>query len=137
MNKDARFKEVIEANRDRIYRISCCYVRDEHERQDVCQEVMVHIWRSLSDFRGRSRPSTWIYRVTVNTCIDHLRAAQRRNRLIEETSTDDADPCAIAAFESDPTLEDDVRRLRECIRRLPTPEKALMSLYLEDLDARE
>ena len=137
MDKDAQFKAVIEANRDRIYRICCCYVHDEDERQDVCQEVMVHIWRSLSDFQGRSQLSTWIYRVTVNTCFDHLRAAQRRNNLIEERPAEDAAPCAAAAFEPDQTLEDDVRHLHECIRRLPTPEKALISLYLEDVDTRE
>ena len=137
MDKDEQFKAVIEANRDRIYRISCCYVQDEHERQDVCQEVTVHIWRSLSDFRGRSQLSTWIYRVTVNTCLDYLRAAQRRNRLIDERLAEDTPTCDVATSEPDHELEDDVRHLHECIRRLPTLEKALMSLYLEDLGTRE
>ncbi|UCD28853.1 MAG: RNA polymerase sigma factor [Planctomycetota bacterium] len=137
MDKDAQFKAVIAANRDRIYRICCCYVHDEDERQDVCQEVMVHIWRSLSNFQSRSQLSTWIYRVTVNTCLDNLRVAQRRNRLIEERLPGDEQEKYIAAFEPDKALEDDVRHLHECIRRLPTLEKALISLYLEDLDTRE
>ena len=137
MDKDSQFRAVIEAHRDRIYRICCCYVHDEEERQDVCQEVMVHVWRRLSDFEGRAQVSTWIYRVTVNTCIDHLRAAQRRNRLIEEEPAGDPPTGADTAFEPDQALEDDVQHLHECIRRLPTLEKALISLYLEDLDTRE
>ena len=137
MDKDAQFKAVIEANRDRIYRICCCYVHDEDERRDVCQEVMVHIWKSLSDFQGRSRLSTWIYRVTVNTCLDHLRAARRRNCLIEERLPEDTRVFDIATFEPDQALEDDVRHLHECIRRLPPLEKTLISLYLEDVDTRE
>ncbi|MBN2133130.1 MAG: RNA polymerase sigma factor [Sedimentisphaerales bacterium] len=137
MDRDGQFKAVIEANRDRIYRVCCCYVHDDHERQDVCQEVMVHVWRNLSDFRGRSRLSTWIYRITVNTCLDHLRATQRRNRLIDERLAEDTPTCAVATFELDHELEDDVRRLHECVRLLPTFEKALISLYLEDLGTRE
>jgi RNA polymerase sigma-70 factor (ECF subfamily) len=137
VDKDAQFKAVIESNRDRIYRICCCYVHDENERQDVFQEVMVQIWRSLSNFQSRSQISTWIYRVTVNTCLDNLRAVQRRNRLIEERLPEDEQNNDIAAYEPDQTLEDDVRHLHECIRRLPTLDKALISLYLEDLDTRE
>ena len=47
MNKEAQFKSAVEANKDRIYRICCCYVRDEHERRDVFQEVLIHIWEGL------------------------------------------------------------------------------------------
>jgi RNA polymerase sigma-70 factor (ECF subfamily) len=137
VDNEARFRTVIEANRDRIYRICCCYLQDEDERQDVCQEVMIRIWRRLSGFQGRSQLSTWIYRITVNSCFDHLRATQRRNCLIQETPAGDPPTCTAHAFDPDQALEDDVRHLHECIRRLPTIEKALISLYLEDLNTRE
>lgn len=136
-DRDARFKAVIEANEDRIYRVCCCYVRDEDERQDVCQEVMAHIWRGLDEFRGESQLSTWVYRVTVNTCIDHLRAAKRRNRLTEGSPQGDPPTDAVAVFYPEQALEDDVQYLHECVRRLPSLDRALISLYLEDLDTRE
>lgn len=137
MDKDAQFKTVIEANRDRIYRICCCYVRGETERQDVCQEVLVHIWRSLPEFQGRSELSTWVYRITVNTCLDHLRVAQRRDRLIDRRAAADACASAAVASEQDPTRTDDVRHLYACIRRLPLVEKTLIALYLDDVTTRE
>lgn len=137
MDQDSQFKAVVEANGDRIYRICCCHIRDEHERQDAYQEVLVRIWRGLPGFNGRSGLSTWIYRVTVNTCITQLRASQRRNRLIDDRSPDDPEVLPMAAPSSDAALMDDVRRLHECIRQLPAIEKALVSLYLEDVDTPE
>jgi RNA polymerase sigma factor (sigma-70 family) len=137
VDKDAEFKAVIEANRDRIYRIACCYVRDENVRQDICQEITVHIWRSLSAFQGRSGLSTWVYRITVNTCLDNLRAAHRRSRLVQDGLPEDSEIFAVATREPGPELEDDVRHLHECIRRLPPLEKTLISLYLEDVGTRE
>lgn len=137
MDKDTRFKAVIEANQDRIYRICCCHVRDEHERQDAFQEVLVHLWRNLPGFKGRSELSTWIYRVTVNTCISHLRAARRRNRLLDNRPVDDPETPRSTAPAAEANVADDVRRLHECICQLQPLEKTLISLYLEDLDTRE
>ncbi|MBP7937301.1 MAG: RNA polymerase sigma factor [Phycisphaerae bacterium] len=137
MDQDARFKTVIEAHQDRIYRICCCYIRDEYERQDAYQEVLVRIWRNLPGFEGRSDLNTWIHRVTVNTCLSQLRAVQRRSRLIDDRPLDDPHISPRAAPPVDHALEDEVRRLHECIRRLSPLEKTLIALYLEDVDTRE
>lgn len=137
MDRDSHFKAVVEANRDRIYRICCCHIRDEHERQDAYQETLVRIWRSLPGFNGRSELSTWLYRIAVNTCITHLRGVRRRNRLIDDRPLDDPGLPTSSAPSADAALEDDVRKLHECVRRLPPVDKTLVSLYLEDIDARE
>jgi DNA-directed RNA polymerase specialized sigma24 family protein len=78
MHRETQFQTVLEANQDRIYRICCCYIRDEDERQDVFPEVLLQIWKSLDTFANRSAISTWIFRVAVNVCLGHLRLAQRR-----------------------------------------------------------
>lgn len=136
MDKDTQFKAVIETHRDRIYRIACCYVRDENDRQDICQEVAIRIWRSLSGFQGRSGLSTWVYRITVNTCLDHLRSTGRRNSLLERGFFADRAACAIGEPAGD-AVQDDVRDLHECIRRLGPLERTLISLYLEDVGTDE
>lgn len=136
MDQDSQFKAVVEANGDRVYRICCCHIRDEHERQDAYQEILVRIWRGLSSFDGRAELSTWLYRIAVNTCIIHLRAAQRRTRLIDDRPLDDLGTPLLSVPAADAALEDDVRKLHECVRRLPPVDKTLISLYLEDIDAR-
>jgi RNA polymerase sigma-70 factor, ECF subfamily len=137
VDQDAQFKGVIEAHRDRIYRIACCYLRDENDRQDICQEVTVHIWRSLAAFQGRSGLGTWVYRIAVNTCLDHVRAARRRSRVMQDGLPEESEVSAGTACESGPELEDDVRQLHECVRRLPPLQRTLISLYLEDVGTRE
>jgi DNA-directed RNA polymerase specialized sigma24 family protein len=49
MDKESQFEAILEANRDRIYRICCCYVRDENVRQDVFQTVLREVWERTDD----------------------------------------------------------------------------------------
>jgi RNA polymerase sigma-70 factor, ECF subfamily len=55
------------------------------EAQDASQEVWVRVWANLKSFRGESAFSTWLYRVTVNTCLSFRRKeSRRRTREVEE-----------------------------------------------------
>src|SRR5512139_1643627 len=83
--KEAQFAAALERHRDALYRVCCAYARDEAERQDIYQEVLIHIWRSLEGFRGQSNLGTWMYRVAVNTCLGWLRHEKRRYRLLERS----------------------------------------------------
>ena len=55
------------------------------DAKDVSQNVLIKIYNNLSNFKGDSLFSTWIYRITVNTCIDEIRKYKRKN----EVSIDD------------------------------------------------
>lgn len=134
-SREERFAGLLADNRDRIYRIVCCYIRDPEVRQDVYQDVLMGLWRALDSFEARSMLSTWVYRVALNTCLAHLRSAKRRAAVIDrEASVDDAvaDPEAGAQGESA-----DIAHLYRCIHQLKDADRALLSLYLEDLDTRE
>jgi len=139
VHKETQFKTLLEANQDRIYRVCCCYIRDENERQDVFQDVLLQIWKSLETFADRSAISTWIYRVTVNVCLGHLRMAQRRNRLFARETPSASFPSRAEMLASDnpPPMDKDLRHLYECIQRLPDLDKTLVSLFLEDATSQE
>ena len=134
MANEAAFKSLVKEHNDRIHRLCRCYIRDRDAGDDVYQEVLVHLWKSLDSFEGRSRVSTWIYRVTVNTCLGHLRSERRRKKLFGAPSEESAE-VADDTWKSDGT--DDIERLYGCISRLPPVERALVSLYLEDVSMRE
>ena len=139
MDKEAQFKIVLEANQDRIYRICCCYIRDEAERQDVFQDVLLQLWKGLDTFANRAAISTWIYRVTVNVCLGHLRLLQRRRRLFAEEVAGEAAPASVemVASAQPSRIENDLRHLYACVQRLPDLEKTLVSLFLEDANSKE
>jgi len=136
MDKESRFKAVVEQHNDRIYRLCLCYVRDPDERKDVYQEVLVNLWKSLDSFEGRSQMSTWVYRVTVNTCFGYLRSEKRRKKVFDDNPGvgigDIADETAEPAH-----IETDIARLYACISQLEPVDRALVSLYLEDIGTRE
>ncbi len=134
METEAAFTTVLEANKDRIYRLCRCYVRDRDTANDVYQEVLVHLWKSLDSFEGRSQVSTWVYRVTVNTCLAHLRSEKRRLKMFDDAG---AEPVEAADEDTDSDTKDDIERLYACINQLPPTERTLVSLYLEDVCMRE
>ena len=129
--KERMFREAVAEHRDRIYRLCCSYVADPDLRDDVYQEVLVHVWEGLERFEGRSQLGTWIYRITVNTCFGFFRAEGRRAKVFERGYG----PAALAVEErpADPA----VGQLYRCINRLSPADRAVISLYLEEMSAKE
>lgn len=68
----------------RVFRLCKGYLNgDQATTQDLAQEVFIKVWQHRAEFRGESSPSTWIYRVAVNTCLLQLRqaATQRKTQM--------------------------------------------------------
>ena len=138
MDKESRFREVIEAYKDRVYRLCCCYVSGLDERKDVYQDALVNIWRSLDRFEGKSEVSTWIYRIVVNTCLGYLRKERIRNKVFDNmTVIDEADVPNLEQAQDSLEVMSDVQHLYACVDRLPYVDRTLVSLYLEDLSTKE
>ncbi len=74
-------EELYRSHLDMIFRICSRYTRDREEAEDLTQETFLRIDKNLARFRGDSQVSTWIYRVTTNCCLDHLRKRKIQNRL--------------------------------------------------------
>ena len=63
------FEQLLENNKAKIYRICKIYAVSPLEPQDLFQEVIFAIWKSLPTFKGNSSIDTWIYRITLNICL--------------------------------------------------------------------
>ncbi len=74
------FEELVARHRDRMYARAFSMVRNEDEAVDLCQAAWVKGWQRLPQFLGESGFGTWIMRIVINLCLDHLRR-QRRQRL--------------------------------------------------------
>jgi RNA polymerase sigma-70 factor, ECF subfamily len=73
--------------RPRLVAVALRIVRDRDDAEDVVQEALLKVCRSLTRFEGRSAFSTWLHRIVVNAALDRLRRHQARR----ETSADDDD----------------------------------------------
>ena len=135
--KETQFAAAIEQHRDALYRVCCAYVRDEADRQDIYQEVLIHIWRSLDMFRGQSNLGTWLYRVAVNTCLGWLRREKRRSQMLERATAEQQVVTAGYCQTGPAVAEDDVQQLYSWIAELAPVDRLLVSLYLEEMDSAE
>ena len=67
------FRELFETFRDKVYSIALRYSGDRAVAMDISQDIFVKLFSSIRDFRGDSSFETWVYRLVVNSCLDHRR----------------------------------------------------------------
>lgn len=83
------FEELVARHRDKIYARAFSMMRNEDEAVDLSQEAWVKSWQRLKQFQGESSFGTWITRIVINLCLDHLRRRKRqRTESIEEMDED-------------------------------------------------
>ncbi len=90
---DARaFQELYRTHRRDVARLVARLLGPRGDVDDVIQEVFIQVFRSLTGFRGDSRFTTWLHRVTVNVALMHLRAARSRPQLSVEVPPEQVSP---------------------------------------------
>jgi RNA polymerase sigma-70 factor (ECF subfamily) len=106
------------------------FSKDEEEVADLFQEILVNMWKGFSGFRGDSSARTWIYRVSLNTCISAERKKKRRGESVP-LSMD------INLFEDHDEDIKQIRLLQGRISRLGPFDRAIVLLWLENLSYDE
>lgn len=71
------FEHIYELYRSRVYSTACRMVANRADAEDITQEVFIRVYQKLGSFRGEAQLSTWIYRITMNCCLDCLRRRKR------------------------------------------------------------
>jgi len=74
------FRELVDQYRDRVYNTALGLLQHPENAEDVAQEVFVEVFRSVARFRGECSISTWIYRITVQKALEHIRTSHRGKR---------------------------------------------------------
>ena len=77
----AAFEQLVRLYEGGVLRLALQMVRSDEEAKDIYQEAFLKVYRSLGRFRFESRFSTWVYRVVMNVCLDHLRRAGTRREV--------------------------------------------------------
>src|SRR4051794_28817137 len=135
---ETRFLGLIGENRQRMLRLCRVYARGGQDREDLYQQELFQIWRALQGYRGASGADTWLWRVALNTAISHVRkdaaAGRRRGSVVRDQSQVEraGDPRQGAA-----AAEPDFEALYAAIAQLDKVEKAVITLFLEELTYEE
>lgn len=132
-DREKIFSELVKDNHSSIYRICLGYLYDRSHADDLYQEILLQIWRSLDSYKGNAQVSTWVYRIAVNTAITY-NALHRKNRYDELPETVNiADEGLQHAQEKESRLG----MLHKAISMLEEQDRLIISLVLEDLSYKE
>ena len=131
---DKYFEEILERNKYKIYRICTIYAVAPIEPQDLFQEVVFQIWKSLDKFKGKSSIDTWIYKIAINVC---LRSKMKFDKGNNKTDRFESIHFTPVEEEIDASEQEKFTYLKECISTLNETDTSLIVLYLDDLSYKE
>lgn len=77
---EAAFKTIVDTWQDMVYNTAIGIVQNAEDAEDIAQEVFVQVYQSVSSFKGDSKFSTWLYRITITKSLDHQRRKKRKKR---------------------------------------------------------
>lgn len=86
------FRELVERYKKKIYYLSLDLTGNHHDAEDLSQEVFIKAYRSLKNFRGDAKFNSWLYRITVNTCISQRRKKSVAAMTLQEDFDSDNSP---------------------------------------------
>lgn len=133
----AAYDQLVHQFQERIYGL-CYHMTSHHEdAHDLAQDTFVKAWQALKSFKGDSSFYTWIYRIAVNTCLNHLKLRRNRTPHLSLNDLDvqpENDPDLVALV-SDKTprreanLAELQRRLNEAILKLSEDHRSVVTLH--------
>lgn len=126
--KKQDFIQIINDNRGSIRSLCKIYYVSTEDQKDAFQDVILQLWKSFDTFRGESKISTWIYRVSINTILNKIR--RDRSVTVEPIDTSHF-------YISNAKADDNVELLSIIIRSLKDIDKAIVVLYLEGYPNKE
>ena len=127
--KEQEFTNIVREHRSTIYSVCFMFAKCSDEADDLFQEVLIKLWHGFEGFEHRSNINTWIWRISLNTCISLERSKHRSSKLKLDMSRD-----LYTAEDSDSRQ---MQMLHKRIHRLQPFDRAIVMLWLENMSYEE
>ena len=141
---ETAFKYLVEMYKDRIFNTAIGIVQNAEDAEDVAQEVFIQVYRSIKTFKGESKLSTWLYRITTTRSLDLLRSRKSKKRFgfLQRLFGEENEPIYELPDFNHPGLaldrKENAARLFKAIKKLPENQRIAFTLHkLEDLSYQE
>lgn len=126
---EKEFTEIVRQNKSTIYTVCYMYAKDSDEADDLFQDIVINMWTGIKSFAGQSDIRTWIWRVSLNTCISSERKHKHHSSvsiLMNANLYEDRDEDTVQ-----------IQMLHERISRLRPFDRAIVLLWLENMTYEE
>jgi RNA polymerase sigma-70 factor (ECF subfamily) len=134
LDKSDIFISIVESHKGIIHKIVNLYSRENEDRNDLVQEILLQLWKSFDNYNEQYKYSTWIYRIALNVGISFYRKEKSRGKF--------SNPFTEAIFQivdthDDTDIDKKASLLWKLLNELKELDKALMLLYLEGKSHKE
>lgn len=133
-----KFTYLVNGHKDLVFTLALRMVKDKEDAEEIAQDSFIKAYNNLSRFKGEAKFSSWLYRITYNTCLDWIKKNNKRNTL---TGSIDKDMYRLSVPDNASEKieqEEHNKRITECLQRLPAADSFLISLYYyEELSLHE
>lgn len=129
-NSSLEFQRVVMEHKSTIYAVCYMFASSKEETDDLFQETLINMWQGYDRFRGDSSPRTWIYRVSLNTCLSYKR---KRKKQVDTV------PLALSPdilSDTTPSGRQNIL-LHKRLTSLEPFDRAIILLWLEDMPYEE
>lgn len=130
--KEAEFLHKINSHKGILYKVSRMYFDNLDDQQDLFQEIVLQLWKSLPSFKGDSEFSSWMYRVALNTALAFFKKEKRKPDTYKGITYE-----PIVTEDNVDEKEQQLAHFYEATKRLNKIEKALILLFIEGYSGKE
>ena len=126
------FAILVNQYKDLVFTLAYKTLRNKEQAEEVSQDTFVKVFMSLPKFKGESKFSTWVYKITYNTCLDYLKKCRKENSVVY---IEDFSEHQVKAIENVLDTIDEKERnqkIQDCLQLLPSEDAFLLTLYYFD-----
>ena len=132
------FAVLVDRYKDLVFTLALRMVKDKEEAEEVSQDTFIKVFQKLDKFKGESKFSTWIYKVTYNTCLDRIKTYKKKyNTVGIDEFTERHVKTTGTAFDT-LVAQEQTEQIKKCMNLLPSEDSFLLSLfYFEEQSLEE
>jgi RNA polymerase sigma-70 factor (ECF subfamily) len=139
------FHELVEIYKKKVYYLAFDMTGDHHDAEDISQEVFIKVFRHIKKFRKDAALKSWIYQITVNTCIDAQRKKSKKPQVLMEAADMDSlhqESAWAGNLHSDPERHAEANIIQHRVQQMllkisPKERSAFVMRYYDELKTSE
>ena len=126
------FSKLVNQYKDLVFTLSYKMLKNREEAEEASQDAFIKVFNSLAKFKGESKFSTWIYKITYNTCLDRLKKSKKENSVAYLEDFNEGQIKVIEGILENIDEKERNQKIQECLQLLPSEEAFLLTLYYFD-----
>ncbi|MCQ2326403.1 MAG: sigma-70 family RNA polymerase sigma factor [Bacteroidales bacterium] len=127
-NKEKRFEQIVTETKSMIYTVCYMFSKDQQEVEDLFQQSLINMWNGFDGFQDKSSVKTWVYRVSLNTCISWDRKKKVKTEPLDMNMN-------LFTDQDEDTKQ--INMLYKRINQLGPFDRAIVLLWLENMSYQE